>query len=153
MGFLENLLGDPQQQQDYQQFINRYQQGQPQEGYTGQEAWQRYQQVAPQLPPQDYEQAALAAFQRMSPEQRQQFGQYVQQAQQQGMQLPGFQQSAPGNYQDPGQLAQAMRQAHQQNPDILQNLLGSGGALSNPMVKAVVAGIAAMAARQMLGQH
>jgi hypothetical protein len=150
MSFLQNLLGDSQQQQDYQQFINRYQQGPPEHGYSDREAWQRYQQVAPQLPPQDYEQAALAAFQRMSPDQRQQFGQYVQQ---QGLQLPGFQQGGMGNYQDPGQLAQAMRQAHQQSPDILQNLLGSGGALSNPMVKAAVAGIAAMAARQMLGQH
>lgn len=149
MSFLQDLLGNQQQQQGYQDFVNRYQQGPPQEGYTGQEAWQRYQQVAPQLPAQDYEQAAAAAFERMSPQDRQQFAQYVQQqAQQQGAQFPGFQQ---GGMQDPRQMARAMAQAHQQSPDMLQSLLGSGGALSNPMVKAAVAGIAAMAAQRIMG--
>jgi hypothetical protein len=150
MSFLQDLFGDQHQQQGYQDFINRYQQGPPQEGYTNQEAWQRYQQVAPQLPAQDYEQAAAAAFENMSPQDRQQFAQFVQQqAQQQGMQLPGFQQG--GGMQDSRQLARAMAQAHQQSPDMLQSLLGSGGALSNPMVKAAVAGIAAMAAQRIMG--
>ena len=62
MGLLDSLLGNPQQQQDYQNYVQRYQQGPPQEGYTDQEVVQRYQQVAPQLPPQDYQQAARQAF-------------------------------------------------------------------------------------------
>ena len=48
MGLLDSLLGNPQQQQDYQNYISRYQQGEPHEGYSDQEVLQRYQQVAPQ---------------------------------------------------------------------------------------------------------
>ena len=53
MGLLDSLLGNPQQQQDYQNYVQRYQQGPPHEGYSDQEVLQRYQQVAPQLPQQD----------------------------------------------------------------------------------------------------
>ena len=91
MSILQQLLGGGQQRQDYQDFVNRYEQGPPHNGYSDQEVIDRYQQVAPQLPPQTYQQAAQAAFERMSPEERGQFAQYVQrQAQQQGMALPGF---------------------------------------------------------------
>jgi hypothetical protein len=38
----------------------------------------------------------------------------------------------------------------QQQPDVLQSLFGKGGALGNPLAKAAVAGIAAMAAKQFL---
>ena len=55
------------------------------------------------------------------------------------------------SYQDPGALAQAMTQAHQQQPDLLQQVLGPGGALSNPLAKAALAGVAAMAAKQIMG--
>lgn len=152
MGLLQQLLGGGQQQQDYQDFVNRYQQGPPSEGYSDQEVLNRYQQVAPQLPPADYQQAAQEAFARMTPEQRMQFAQYVQQqAQQQGTMLPGFQQGAAANYQDPQTLARAMTQAHQQQPDLLQSLLGSGGALSNPLAKAALAGVAAIAAQRIMG--
>ena len=113
MSILQQLLGGGQQRQDYQDFVNRYEQGPPHEGYADQEVLDRYQQVAPQLPPQAYQQAAQSAFERMSPEERGQFAQYVQQqAQQQGMGLPGFQGGGMGSYQDPGILAHAMTQAH-----------------------------------------
>jgi hypothetical protein len=149
MSFLQNLLGNQQQQQDYQDFVNRYEQGHPSQGYSDQEVWNRYQQVAPQLPPQQYQQAALEAVNRLSPQERAQLGQYLmQQAQQQGASMPGLQQG--GNLQNPNALAGAMAQMHQQQPDVLQNLFGKGGALGNPLAKAAVAGIAAMAAKQFL---
>jgi len=53
MGLLDSLLGNPQQQQDYQQYGTLYEQGAPHEGYSDQEVLQRYQRVAPQLPPAD----------------------------------------------------------------------------------------------------
>ena len=39
VGLLDQLLGSPptQQHQDYQDFINRYQQGSPSQGYSDQE--------------------------------------------------------------------------------------------------------------------
>jgi hypothetical protein len=70
MGLLDSLLGNPQQQQDYQKYVQRYQQGPPHQGYSDQEVLQRYQQVAPQLPAQDYEAAAMQSFNRMSPRDR-----------------------------------------------------------------------------------
>jgi hypothetical protein len=157
MNLLENLLGGGQQQ-DYQDFVNRFQQGPPEQGYSGQEALQRYQQVAPQLPAGDYQQAAEQTFNQMTPEQRMQFGQYVQQqAAQQGYQFPATQ-VPPEQYQNPNQLAQAVTQMHQQQPGLLGQLLGGGNGggmgqmLENPIAKVALGGIAAFAAKQMLGK-
>src|SRR4051812_12329795 len=121
MGLLESLLGNPQQQQDFQNYVTRYQQGAPHEGYSDQEVLQRYQEVAPQLPQQDYRAAAEQAFKRMSPQERAQFGQYVQQqAQASGAAVPGFGQATGREaYEDPGYLAQHTAQLQQQNPGLL----------------------------------
>ena len=45
------------------------------------------------------------------------------------------------------------RQASQQQPDLLQSVMGPGGALSNPLAKAALAGVAAMAASRVLGRR
>src|SRR5947209_3095516 len=114
MGLLDSLLSNPQQQQDLQNYVQRYQQGPPHEGYSDQEVLQRYQQVAPQLPPQEYKAAAEQAFNNMSPQDRSQFGQYVeQQLQSQGTQTQGFNPAEGGSpqmYQDAGYLAQQATQ-------------------------------------------
>ena len=151
MGLLDSLLADPSQQQDYQDFVGRYQQGQPHEGYTDQEVVQRYQQVAPNLSPQEYQAAAEQSYARLSPQERLQLGQYLQQqARQQG--LAGFGQGVPvDQYQDPRYLAQATAQVHQQQPGLLGGLLGGGGGGSNPLAKAALAGLAAAAVSHVLG--
>jgi hypothetical protein len=160
MGLLDAVLGNPQSQQQYQDFVNRYQQGAPHEGYSDQEVMQRYQEVAPQLPAQDYQAAAEQAFNRMSPQERGQFGQYVQQqAQTQGASVPGFGQGAgPQAYENPQYLAQQTAQLHQQQPGLLGQLLsggntgsGSSSMLGSPVAKAALAGIAAMAVSNALG--
>jgi hypothetical protein len=155
MGFaqaLEGLLGGNPRRQEYEDFVNRYNQGPPSEGYSDQEVAERYQQIAPKLPPQDYQQAAVAAFERMSPQEREQFAQYVQQqARQQNVPIGDILGGRSKQYQDPGSLAQATTQLQQQQPDLLGGLLGSGGALSSPLAKAALAGIAAMAAQRFLG--
>ena len=151
MDALQNILGG-QQQQGYQDFVNRYDQGHPSEGYSDQEVLNRYQQVAPQLSPEQYQQAAMASLNRLSPQERMQLGQYLtQQAQQQGMSVPGVPHGGMGDYQDPTHLAQQMAQMHQQQPDMLHQILGPGGALGNPLAKAALAGVAAMAAKQFFG--
>src|SRR5919205_1147522 len=106
MDFLQNILGG-QQQQDYQDFVNRYDQGHPSEGYSDQEVLNRYQQVAARLSPEQYQQTALASLDRLAPQERMQLGHYLmQQAQQQGVGLPGLPQGGMGDYQDPSYLAQ-----------------------------------------------
>src|SRR5918911_2935357 len=136
MGLLDSLLADPSQQQDYQDFVGRYQQGQPHEGYPDQEVVQRYQQVAPNLSPQEHQAAAEQSYTRLSPQERMQLGQYLQQ------QAPGFGQGvSPQQYQDPGYLAQMTAQMHQQQPGLLSGLLGGGGGGGNPPLKGALAGI------------
>jgi hypothetical protein len=162
MGLLDSVLSNPQAKQEMQNYVQRYQQGAPQEGYSDQEVMQRYQQVAPQLPTQDFQQAAEQAFNNMPPDQRMQFGQYVQQQlQAQGVQAQGFSSAGVNKqkFQDAGYLAQQTAQLHQQQPGLLGQLLGGGnsssssggGLLANPAAKAALAGIAAMAVSNAMG--
>jgi len=99
----------------------------------------------------------------MSPQERMQFGQYMQQqSRQQNYDFPDFNQDGiDDRYQDPRYLAQATSRIHQQQPDMLGQLLGAAGGvmgggghgnvLGNPLAKAAMAGIAAIAARKMMG--
>jgi hypothetical protein len=157
MGLLDSLLNTPQQQQDFQRYVQRYQQGAPHEGYSDQEVMQRYQRVAPQPQPQYYQMAAQQAFNSMSPDERMQFGQDVeQQVQSQGIPMQGFRRGNPQMYQDPNYLAQHATQLHQQQPGLLGQLLGGGGGgggglLANPAAKSALASIAAMAISNAMG--
>ena len=167
MDMLAQLLGGGQQRQEYEDFTRRYDQGAPWDGISDREAYDRYSRVAPNLPPQMYQESAQEAFSRLSPQQRMQLGQYLQrQAQQQGM--SGFQDlnrdGVDDRLQDPGYLAQATGRLEQQQPGILGQLLGgalgggmgSGGGmggqgmLDNPIAKAALAGVAAMAVKKMM---
>jgi hypothetical protein len=168
---LQSLLGggqggsQPQQQQQYQDFVRRYDQGPPWEGVSDQEVAQHYQEVAPRLTPQEYQQSAQEAFSRLSPQQRQQFGRHLQQqARQQGVNVPDLNQDGVDDrLQDPAYLARVTSQVHQQQPGLLGGLLGGqrgasqgsdpmGNILANPIGKAALAGVAAFALKQMMGQ-
>ncbi|MBV9170537.1 MAG: hypothetical protein JOZ81_10675 [Chloroflexi bacterium] len=165
MNILQQVLGSGQQQQEYQDFTQRYEQGAPWQGISNQEAYDRFQQVGPQLPPDVYQQSSQQAFERLSPDQRMQLGQYLQQqSQQQGVPFPH--QGGPEAFQDAGYLAQVTGQMHQQQPGVLGQLLGgalgagsSGGGSSNqsmlesPVAKAALAGVAAMAVKQMMSNR
>lgn len=158
MDLLSQLLGEGQNRQQYQDFVNRYDQGSPWDGISDREAYDRYQQVAPQLPPDLYQQSAQEAFARLTPQQRMQFGQFLQQqARQQNVSVPDLNgDGIDDRFQDAGYLARATGQLQQQQPGILGNLLGgsSGGGqgmLQNPIAKAALAGIAAVAVKKMMG--
>jgi hypothetical protein len=72
MNLFDNLFGG-QQRQEYEDFVNRYQQGHPSEGYSEEEVMQRYQKVASNVPEDVYEQSAEGAFARLSPQERKEF--------------------------------------------------------------------------------
>ena len=178
MDILQGILGGGQQRQQFQDFTNRYDQGAPYDGISDEEALSRYQQVAPHLPPQMFQESAQEAFSRMSPQERLQLGQYLQQqTRQQGYNFPDLNRDGiDDRLQDPNYLAQVTGQMHQQQPNLLGQLLGGalgggmggggammgggmggGGAgggigqlLNNPIAKAALAGIAATAAKRML---
>jgi hypothetical protein len=92
----------------------------------------------------------------MSPQERIQFGQFVQQQMQtQQTSVPAFGQgTSPQAYGDPRYLAEQTTQLHQQQPGMLTQLLdgGSGGGmLASPVAKAALAGVAAMAVSNAMG--
>ena len=157
MDMLGQLLGGGQRREEYQDFVNRYDTGAPWDGISDQEAYSRYQQVAPQLPPQMYQESAQEAFSRLTPQQRLQLGQHLQQqTRQQGYNVPDLNRDGiDDRLQDPAYLAQATGQLHQQQPGILGDLLGGGGGggqgmLQSPVAKAALAGIAAVAVKKMM---
>jgi len=159
MGLLDALLGAGQSREDSQGFLQRFEQGQPWEGYSDQEVLKRYGTVAQQASPQEYEQAASEAFARMSPEQRVEFGHLLQQrAREQKPGIGALERSQIGDFQDARSLARLTSQVHEQ-PGLLRSLLGGGndpqgqqaGLLGNPIAKAALAGIAAMAIKHVLG--
>jgi hypothetical protein len=165
MDMLQSLLGGDERR-GLEDFAGRYDKAPPWDGVSDQEAVERYRQVARVLPPQDYEEAARQAFERLTPEQRLEFGRYVQrQARQQG--ITDFDgDGTDDRFQDAGQLARMTARAEQQQPGILEQLIGAvggagfggggqatgGGLLSSPIAKAAMAGIAAMAVRKVLGR-
>ncbi|MBX5493523.1 MAG: hypothetical protein IRZ14_20425 [Chloroflexi bacterium] len=153
MDFLQSLLGG-QRRAEYDDFVRRYEQGPPSEGYSNQEVVQRYREVAPRLPAEAYEQSAEEAFQRLSPEERRAFAEWLRQrSRQEGVEFPDLDRDGRDDrLQDPRELARAMARVQQRQPDVLERLLGgqSGTALDNPLVKAALAGVAAMAAKRIL---
>ncbi len=175
MDLLSGILGGQQQQDEFSEFTNRYEQGAPWDGISDDEAYNRYQQVAPQLPPDVYQRSAQESFSRLSPQQRMELGRHIQQrAPQYGVNFPDLNQDGQDDrLQDPGFLAQMTGRIHQQQPGLLGQILGGGGGgglggalggalggggggggggmLSNPIAKAALGGIAAMAVKNMMG--
>src|SRR5262249_4718141 len=96
---------------------------------------------------------------RMTPDQRVEFGQLLQQrARERHLDLGGLDRSGIKDFQDAQQLARLTGEVHQQ-PGLLRSILGGGGEaqaqqaglVSNPLAKAALAGITAMAIQKWLG--
>lgn len=189
---LKTLLGGDndddhnQRRSQAQDFVSRYETGDPTEGFTDEEAAQRYEQVAGQLSPEEYQEAAMHAFERMSPDQRREFAEMIARH----GDVSGMPIDSDIQYDDPRQLAQMTSQFHQQ-PSGLGALLGGGGGfgggypmgggglggmlggltggqmgasrmggiggmggmMNNPVARAAIGGIAAMAFKQILGRR
>ncbi len=155
MDVLNNILGDPKKRSQYDDFIDRYQQGSPYDGIGDDEAVQRYQEITPSLSDRDYQESAEAAFTQLSPEERREFSRYLQQrAQQRGMtDFDGN--GIDDRLEDPQELAKRTSQVRQRDPNIAEQLLGKGGTggpLDNPIAKVILAGITAFAASKIMGR-
>ena len=162
MGILDDLLGNEQLQKQYKDFVKRYEQGDPSEGYTDQEVLDRYGEVSHAVPPEQYAQAAQEALGKLSPEERAEFLEMLQKrAAARGVELPGKVAS------DPKDLGEVLTDLHEK-PGQLRDILGGGNVgqpqaqasgsnpitdmLSSPMAKAVLAGIAAIVVKRMMGR-
>jgi hypothetical protein len=144
---------DQNNQQMYQQYANAWDQGTYNQ-IPEQEAYQNYGQFIRNAPPQMVEQAHQQYYEQMPPQQR---GGLMQGLMgvltQQGYnpQQAGFQNTNPYNI-SPRDAARLTGYAQQQNPNILHQIMGPGGPLGSTGAKLAVAGIAALAAKQILGQ-
>src|SRR3954454_17219359 len=109
-----------------------------------------YGQVAATMPQDQYVQAARDAFEKLSPQQRDQFAKELQaQTQQRGVPAPAAQTASS----DPGSLATAVGQVHADQPNLLQQMFAPNGVFSNPAAKAALLGITAMAAQRLMGSR
>jgi hypothetical protein len=109
-----------------------------------------------QVPHDVYKEAAEEAFRKLSAEERIEFVRQVQaRGRDQNVDLADLDMdSQPDAYQDPGRLAAATAEVQQKKPDLLGQLLGGGGGglIDNPIAKAALGGIAAMAAKKVLNR-
>jgi hypothetical protein len=159
MGILDELLAGGQSQKDYKDFVDRYEQGHPSQGYSDQEVLKRYGEVSHAVQPDQYARAAQEALSALSPEERAAFVKMLQErAAARGVTLPG--KVAP----EPKELGQVLTDLHKK-PGQLRDVLGaptqpqqqaSGSSpitdiLTSPMAKAVLAGIAAMVVKNVMG--
>jgi hypothetical protein len=162
MGLLDELLAGGQLQKEYKDFVNRYEQGDPSQGYSDQEVLKRYGEVSHAVPQDHYAQAAQEALSKLSPEDLAALVKMLQKrAAARGVTLP--RQVAP----EPKELGQALTDLHGK-PGQLRDILGGGAAaqpqqqaagsspivdmLTSPLAKAVLAGIAAMVVKRVMGR-
>ena len=130
---------DQNNQQMYQQYANSWDQG-------------SYQQI-PHAPPQMVERVHQQYYEQMPPQQR---GGLLQNLlgglTQRGVtpQQMGIQNTNPYNM-SPYEAARATSYAQQYHPDLLQQVFSPGGALGSTGAKLAVAGVAALAAKELLG--
>ena len=149
MDMLQQVLGG-QSREQVDDFVRRYDRGSPWDGIDDDEALQQYRRVTPALSDDQYVAAAQESFSRLSPEQRAEFGGWLQQeARRRGSPVPDLD---GDGIQDASRLAGATNQLRQQQPGLLEGLLGgAGGGLGSPIAKAALGGIAAMAASKVIG--
>lgn len=143
---------DPQRQQDYQNFSQRYQQDP--NSISDQEAAQRYRELMSQANPQDVEAAHQQAFGQLPEPDRQQLAQQFQQAHQdQSRPFQGYPQGMDLNSAaQPQQLSRMAAQAHQQDPDLMTQLVGPSSPLASTGGKLALAGAAAFLASRYLSK-
>ncbi|MDQ2906116.1 MAG: hypothetical protein M3Y81_21560 [Chloroflexota bacterium] len=140
--------------QMYQQYANSWDQGTYSQ-LPEQQVRQNYQQFVQNAPPQMVQQVHQQYYEQMPAQQRGGLMQGLLGAlTQQGYnpQQAGFQNADPYGM-SPGDAARLTGYAQQQNPGILHQIMGPGGPLGSTGGKLALAGIAALAAKQILGSQ
>ncbi len=139
MGLLDSLTSGGGGGQ-FEDFVNRYDQGAPYDGIGDDEALERYQQVDSEIDDDVYHSAARESFSRMQPDERRGFAeQLLGMGGQRGMDFGGF---GGGVSDDPDTLAALTTHARREQPDLLGSLLGGGmgGGLGGALGAAAASG-------------
>ena len=116
-GFFDDQDDDDTQLNKAQDFVSRYELGAPADGIEDDEVNNNFQAVAGRISPEEFEDSAAEAYERLSPEERRQFAEYLK--------------SQGGDdfdaSDDPRELARQTSRMQTQKPDGLAGLLGGGG--------------------------
>jgi hypothetical protein len=161
MSLIDQIFGG-QRRQEVENFVDRYEQGPPSEGYDDQEVLDRYGEISHQVSEEDYQEAARRSLDRLSPEERIELGRHIKErARQRRLHLPELNEYEEENFQNSSDLAELLGKLHRK-PGQLRDLLGGrstsqgrqgGNIFDNPLAKAVLAGIAAMAVKRLMGRR
>jgi len=171
----------PADENQAKDFVNRYEQGDPTEGYSADEAMQYFGQVAQHASPDQMDRAMRESMGRLNPSQRQEFAQMLQQRMGGQVQRPmtdhdpndldgfmgGLGQMFGGGGGGGGLggllggllgggMGSANAGAMSGNGNTSRNGGGGGGLgdlINSPVGKAVMAGAAAFAMKEMLGRR
>ena len=147
---LQNLIGG-ERRTEYEDFVNRYDEGEPWEGISDDEARNRHDEIAGQLDDDEYELSAQEAYSRLAPDQRRELARMLrQQGRRQNVDWGEHDADDDERDADPRQLARMTRKARKQKPDMMSQLLG--GAMGGGAGKGALAGIAATAAKRFLAR-
>jgi hypothetical protein len=159
MDLFEVLMGSGKDREEYKDYVNRYEHGSAWEGYSEQEVLDRYGSVAHKASQADYEQAARETFDRLSPEQQEEFARYLEErVRSRNIRVPQRESGTEGGFGNLDWLSKVTGQIHQQ-PGALRDMLGQereqpsgglGGIFSSPLAKAALAGIGAMLFKRLL---
>lgn len=147
---LQKFFGtNPQQQQDYTDFIQRYQ-NDP-NSISDQEAARRYREMLRHAPQDMAAEAHDQAFQQLSPQDRGQLADSFRNATQDpNRPYDGYKYDDPNKAADPSNIGRMSHQAEQQDPDLMDQLLGKNSPLNSTLGRAALAGAAAYIASRVL---
>jgi hypothetical protein len=168
MDLLQQFLGgDRQRQDDYDDFVRRFQ-NDP-HSISDEEAAHRYREMMRNAPPDALEEANEYAFGQLDPQDRRQVAErFRQRHDDPSSPFQGFQYRDDDEAADPRNLGRMMRQAEDQDPSFLEQILGGGrgramgqgggqdqlgSLLNSPMGKAAMAAGAAYLANRFLSQQ
>ena len=108
-----------------------------------------YRQVSEQLTPDEFQQAAASAYDRLSPEERAEVAQYLRTHAEQSGIPTSYLPSATTAATDPGSLATGTAEVNGQDTNMLQDMFAPDGIFSSPVAKAALLGFTAFAAQAL----
>jgi hypothetical protein len=150
---LQKFLGtNPQRQQEYADFVQRYQDDPT--SISDAEAARRYREMMRNAPPDLADQAHDQAFGQLPSQDRRQLADRFRDATQDpNRPFDGYNYNDPNQAADPRNIGRMARQADQQDPNLMDQLLGKNSPLNSTLGRAALAGAAAyIASRVLSGQ-
>jgi hypothetical protein len=144
------LGGQPERQQDYADFLQRYQQDP--NSISDEEAARRYRELMRNAPEELADEANQHGFGQLPQDQRHGLAQQFRDATQNPSRpFDGYSYADPNHAADPRSLGRMAQQAENQDPDLFDQLFGQNSPLGGPVGRAALAAGAAYLASRVLG--